>query len=174
MSPQLHWWYYSLGCPDQGFFFFLSHPDPSPLIFTKCRYRVPIPYLYHPLLFSYSLCCHVKWRGCVACIFHTFSIIAYFTCSAVRDPWNQCAYRHLVTRDGRAYWGFKNSRWWWKPRSSTTEMSWLSRAIHLVISSVSIFGHVAVLRTFLCPFESIRECLLLPCLCLYCLSELIV
>ena len=38
----------------------------------------------------------------------------------------------------------------------------------------NIFGHVAVLRIFLCPFESIRECLLLWCLCLYCLSELIV
>ena len=45
----------------------------------------------------------------------------------------------------------------------------------LVIQSdlYNICGHVAVSRIFLCPFESIRECLLLRC-CLCFLSELVV
>ena len=34
------------------------------------------------------------------------------------------------------------------------------------------FGHVAFSRLFFFPFESICKSLLLPCLCLYCLSEL--
>ena len=38
----------------------------------------------------------------------------------------------------------------------------------------NMFGYGAVSRTFLCPFEGIRKCLLLRCLCLYCLSELVV
>ena len=54
---------------------------------------------------------------------------------------------------------------------STTEMSWLSRAIHLI--TFSIIFVAMLLRIFLCPFESIGECLLLQCLCLTCLSELV-
>ena len=49
--------------------------------------------------FTYSLCCHVKWRGCVACLYHAFSIssTACFTWSAVWDPPNWCIYQHTVT-----------------------------------------------------------------------------
>ena len=45
--------------------------------------------------FTYSSCCHVKWRGRVACLFHTFSISSTvcFTCSAVWEPPNWCTYQ---------------------------------------------------------------------------------
>ena len=39
------------------------------LSYSACYCDTGLP-PYHPLLFSYSLHCHVKWRGCVACLFH--------------------------------------------------------------------------------------------------------
>ena len=129
------------------------------------------------------LSCKMTWMRCLS-ISHVFSIssVACFTCCAVWDPWNYCAYRHIVTRKRKKYNimprlkgtpVIQNSRWRRKPWTSTTEMSWLSRVIHL-FTLCNIFGHVAVSRMFLCPFESTHECLLLWCLCLYCLSELVV
>ena len=134
--------------------------------------------------FTYSSCCHVKWRGRVACLFHTFSISSTvcFTCSAVWEPPNWCTYGTLYLksernvmwcRDGRTHWGFKNSRWRRKPWCSTKEKSWLSRdSFNDLLCNIR--GHVAVSRIFLWTFESIRECLLLQCLCLYFLSGLVV
>ena len=53
------------------------------------------------------------------------------------------------------------------------KMSWLSRdSFNDLLCNV--FGHVAVSRIFLFPYESIHECLLHWCLCLYFFSELVV
>ena len=45
-----------------------------------------------------TLTCKISWTRCLF-ISHTFSIysIACFTCSAVWDPCNYCAYQHVVT-----------------------------------------------------------------------------
>ena len=45
----------------------------------------------------------------------------------------------MSCQDGWAYWGFKNSRWRRKPWSSTTEMSWLSRAMNSFTFSVIFY-----------------------------------
>ena len=71
-----------------------------------CERRSPslVPQ-YHPLLFSYSLRCHVKWCGRVACLFHSVQNLlnCLSTCSAVWDPRNECVYWHGVTLKWR--WG---------------------------------------------------------------------
>ena len=73
-------------------------------------------------------------------------------------------------------------RWWGIQKLQMTKKTLIPyHRDELVIQSdefsylrCNIFGHVAVSRTFLSPFQRTRECLLLLCLFLCCLSELVV
>ena len=75
--------------------------------------------------FSYSLHCQVKWRGLVACLFHTHS-------ASPRLP----VLHALLYESHETSAPARCNRWRMKPWSSTTEMSWLSRAINSVTFSV--------------------------------------
>ena len=90
----------------------------------KCVRRSPrLAPPCHPLLFSYSLRCHVKWRGRVACLFHTRS-------ASPRLPvLHALLYETHKTSVHTARCN------WRKPWSSTTEMSWLSRVVNSVAFS---------------------------------------
>ena len=104
----------------------------------KCGSVVPP---CHPLLFSYSLRCHVKWHWHVACLLHcsassrmaVLHALLYETheTSAHTDMLlRESGINPMYCRDNREYRGFKNYRWWRKPWSSTVEISWLSRAMN--------------------------------------------
>ena len=103
--------------------------------------------IFHILTLSRKM----TWRRCLS-ISHPFRIspIARFTCSAMR-PMKvvrilESGINVMWYRDGRAYQGFKNSRWRRKPWSSTTKMSWLSRVINLMTFSVISYRNKWVLK----------------------------
>ena len=109
---------------------------------------------YHPLPFSYSLQCHIKWRGPIAFLFPM--------CSA--SPLLPVSHA-LLYETHKTSVQTKNSRWWRKPWPSTKEVIWLSRATNSMTFSI----------IFLAMSLSWGYLKILPrCLWPYCLSELTV